>query len=264
MKLSIITVNYNNRKGLQKTIDSVIPQTCQDFEWIIIDGGSTDGSKELIENYQEFFSYWCSEPDNGIFNAMNKGIAKAMGEYLLFLNSGDYLANNHVVEDVLPYLNEYDFISGDTIFEHVDGTKEIGKSPRHLTAYVIVRYALSHQSTFIRSELLKRRSYREEFRIASDWEQELYELIFNDATYKAIPFVVSVFKEDGISRTNLDMVGQERNIIYKEYFSERLLKAIMGDNEMKEVVNHIEEDSKLYRYSLLGLKIIRKMCKLLS
>ena len=77
MKLSIITINYNNKAGLQKTIDSVVAQTWRDFEWIIIDGGSTDGSKELIEQYQQHFAYWCSEPDKGVYNAMNKGIDKA-------------------------------------------------------------------------------------------------------------------------------------------------------------------------------------------
>ena len=80
MKLSIITINYNNKAGLQKTIDSVICQTWKDYEWIIIDGGSTDGSKELIEQYQQYFAYWCSEPDKGVYNAMNKGITKAKGE----------------------------------------------------------------------------------------------------------------------------------------------------------------------------------------
>ena len=80
MKLSIITVNYNNREGLQRTIDSVVSQTFRDFEWIVIDGGSTDGSKELIKQYADHFSYWVSEPDKGIYNAMNKGILKATGE----------------------------------------------------------------------------------------------------------------------------------------------------------------------------------------
>lgn len=79
MKLSIITINYNNREGLKKTIESVLSQTFTDYEYIIIDGGSTDGSRELIEQYQSHLSFWCSEPDKGIYNAMNKGIAKARG-----------------------------------------------------------------------------------------------------------------------------------------------------------------------------------------
>ena len=91
MKLSIITINYNNKAGLQKTIDSVICQTWRDFEWIVIDGGSADGSKELIEQYQQHFSYWCSERDDGVYSAMNKGICISSGDWIMILNSGDYL-----------------------------------------------------------------------------------------------------------------------------------------------------------------------------
>ena len=97
MKLSIITVNLNNRDGLKKTIDSVISQTFKDFEWIVIDGGSTDGSRELIEQYVNHFAYWVSEPDKGVYNAMNKGVKKAKGEYLQFLNSGDWLRDENTV-----------------------------------------------------------------------------------------------------------------------------------------------------------------------
>ena len=98
MKLSIITINYNNLAGLQKTIESVVSQTFRDFEWIVIDGGSVDGSRELIERYANSFSYWVSEPDKGIYNAMNKGIVVAKGDYLLFLNSGDWLCDEMALE----------------------------------------------------------------------------------------------------------------------------------------------------------------------
>lgn len=101
MRLSIITINYNNLEGLKKTVRSVMDQTWRDFEWIIIDGGSTDGSRELIEEVaarpDSQVSYWCSEPDKGIYNAMNKGTAKAKGEYYLFLNSGDSLYDNEII-----------------------------------------------------------------------------------------------------------------------------------------------------------------------
>ena len=112
MKLSIITVNYNNRDGLQKTIDSVICQTFKDYEWIIIDGGSTDGSRELIEQYQDHFAYWCSEPDKGVYNAMNKGIAKAKGEYVNFMNSGDCFADANVLERLFADGYDEDIIAG--------------------------------------------------------------------------------------------------------------------------------------------------------
>lgn len=83
-KISIITVNYNNLKGLQRTAESIIRLDYQNFEWIIIDGGSTDGSKAYIEHLNNKLSYWCSEKDKGVYDAMNKGISHAMGEYLIF------------------------------------------------------------------------------------------------------------------------------------------------------------------------------------
>ena len=88
MKYSIITINYNNRDGLEMTINSVLGQSYQDLEYIIIDGGSTDGSVEVIKKYESRIDYWVSEPDKGVYNAMNKGIGKASGDYLNFMNSG--------------------------------------------------------------------------------------------------------------------------------------------------------------------------------
>lgn len=96
--LSIITINYNNKNGVQKTIDSVLSQSFEDYEWIVIDGGSNDGSKELLEKYQEHFAYWCSEPDNGIYNAINKGLSHTTGDYIQFLNSGDWLYDSTALE----------------------------------------------------------------------------------------------------------------------------------------------------------------------
>ena len=100
MKYSIITVNYNNKEGLRKTIESVVRQTYRDFEFIVIDGGSTDGSTDILKEYDEQINYWVSEKDSGIYNAMNKGIKKSIGDYLIFMNSGDCFYQNDVLETV--------------------------------------------------------------------------------------------------------------------------------------------------------------------
>ena len=100
MKYSIITVNFNNRDGLRKTIESVIHQTCRDYEYIVIDGGSTDGSVDVLKEYDKNIDYWVSEPDKGIYNAMNKGITQAHGEYLNFMNSGDCFYDKNVLENL--------------------------------------------------------------------------------------------------------------------------------------------------------------------
>ena len=98
MKLSIITINFNNKAGLERTITSVFQQDFKDFEFIVIDGGSTDGGKELIESNKQHFSYWVSEADKGIYNAMNKGIKMSKGKYVAFLNSDDWFNNNTLLD----------------------------------------------------------------------------------------------------------------------------------------------------------------------
>src|ERR1700757_1115246 len=103
-KLSIITINFNDQLGLSKTIKSVISQTISDFEFIIIDGASSDKSLDIIKHYADKISFWVSEKDNGIYDAQNKGIAKATGDYLLFLNSGDCFYNEHIVENFYSFL----------------------------------------------------------------------------------------------------------------------------------------------------------------
>ena len=125
MKLSIITINYNNAVGLKKTLDSVAAQTYTDFEYIIVDGASTDGSVDIIREYENALASrpsplashlkWISEPDTGIYNAMNKGIRLAHGEYTLMLNSGDYLVDEQVIEKVLLLLDGTDIIQGNTV-----------------------------------------------------------------------------------------------------------------------------------------------------
>lgn len=105
-QISIITINYNNASGLEKTIRSVVEQTYNEYEYIIIDGASSDKSKEVVQGYQQYIDFWCSEKDSGIYNAMNKGIQRASGEYLLFLNSGDILSDSAVLSDIHSFCRE--------------------------------------------------------------------------------------------------------------------------------------------------------------
>ena len=99
-KISIITINYNDKIGLSKTINSVLNQSWQKFEFIVIDGGSNDGGLEVIEQHKDKIDYWVSEPDKGVYNAMNKGIKVAKGEYLIFMNSGDTFYDDNVLEKI--------------------------------------------------------------------------------------------------------------------------------------------------------------------
>ena len=215
MKISIITINLNNKDGLRKTIESVVNQTVFDkVEYIIIDGGSTDGSKELIEQHKDKLYYWCSEPDKGIYNAMNKGITVSTGDYLLFLNSGDYLSENNVLEMVFPYL-EYDFVYGNELkVNERNKSPYEAKYPDKLDESFFRRTSLPHQSTFIKAELLKEKPYSETFKIISDWKFFI-EAFRTGKTYKHMPFIVSVYDCSGFSSQNINLMQKERNIFYK-------------------------------------------------
>ena len=119
-KISIITINHNNKIGLEKTIESVLNQNHSAFEYIIIDLGSKDGSIELINNNSRYINYWIIEPDISIYNAMNKAIKLAKGEFVIFMDSGYIFYNKNVIEKVAPLLkNNYDIYYGDSyIIKH--------------------------------------------------------------------------------------------------------------------------------------------------
>ena len=124
-KISIITINYNDKIGLSKTINSVLNQSWQKFEFIVIDGGSNDGGLEVIEQNKDKIDYWVSEPDKGVYNAMNKGIKVAKGEYLIFMNSGDTFYDDNVLEKIENQLTaEFDIYYGDYYRVYSNSTKK--------------------------------------------------------------------------------------------------------------------------------------------
>lgn len=195
MKLTIITINYNDSTGLHKTIQSVINQTFNDYEYIIIDGGSTDGSKEIIEKYSHKLTYWVSEKDTGIYNAMNKGIKQAKGEYCLFLNSGDWLINKNIIEEVVGNFSDKDIVYGD-----MQTPKGVWKNPDKLNFSILLFSGIGHPVTFIRTSLFKKYGYySENYKILSDWEFMMIALKKNTCSYKHINKVISYFNLDGIS-----------------------------------------------------------------
>ena len=152
-KVSIITVNLNNLEGLKKTINSVFIQTNNSYELIVIDGGSTDGSKEFIEANKHKIQYWVSEPDKGVYNAMNKGILAAKNEYLFFLNSGDLFFDDQVIENCLPHFNDNcTCISGTISFYEGEDEISTKKHPEKMTFSFANSRIISHQATFIKRE----------------------------------------------------------------------------------------------------------------
>jgi len=279
MKLSIITINYNNREGLRKTMESVFAQSCKDFEYIVIDGASTDGSVDIIKEYEHWLSStsaftltWSSEPDNGIYNAMNKGIEIAMGkrkvnefnrselvedknkgieiaqgirevdsfnrstlcgdknkgvraaksEYLLMLNSGDYLVDNGVIECILPELDGTDIIQGNII----DGNKRnrgYGKSDIN---FIDVQQAhFLHQASFCKRTLFELYGYFDEsYKIDGDTVFYIRCLGKGNATFRYVDQDIAFFEGGGMSdHTNEKWAGQ-RALEFRRWSTEEFSK----------------------------------------
>jgi len=307
MKLSIITINYNNLEGLKKTAESVLSQTWRDFEWIIVDGGSTDGSTEYVEELAKILSqetlslqgsdgdglpwpterffmpgftvedlkkvgnpqpttlysqpslFWCSEPDKGIYNAMNKGIVQASGEYLNFMNSGDRFFEKDSISKVFQDITcSVDIIYGNC--EYVDNYHSVIKAPTERLSLVwLFDSTIFHQASFIKASLLKC-GYDEKYKIISDWKQwVVWFLEGKDFLYKDM--CIASFDVNGISNTDSKLVDRERELIWKELLPEVVITEISNNYQHKvETLYYPEINSflsfikkrRLYR-RILGL-----------
>jgi glycosyltransferase involved in cell wall biosynthesis len=261
-KLSIITINYNNAFGLQKTIESVVNQNFDDFEYIVIDGGSSDESKSIIEKYQSKIDFWVSEKDNGIYNAQNKGILKSKGEYCLFLNSGDYLYRSDVLMNIFKLKHKEDFLACDMIFNNGSKKNRVEQQPNCLGFLYMMRTSLWHPATLIKRSLFEKYGmYNEKYKIASDYDFFLKTTMVEFVTYKHIHVPLSVFDVTGIS-SNLKfhtIASTERKLIQQTYFNQIIIDAVTEYNEFIET-----EDYRLF-VSLrekFFFKMYRKLYKL--
>lgn len=207
-KFTIITINYNNFAGLKRTIDSVIHQTFSDFEFIIIDGGSTDGSKELIEQHKDRIAYWCSEPDSGVYNAMNKGIDHAKGKYINFMNSGDTFYNETTLEEVQKEKLTADIIYGDWIKVFSDH-HIYNKAKQYISIAPLYRTNVScHQAMFIRNEAHKKERYDEHYKILADYALWL-NMALKGYSFQYIPVTICRYEAGGLSETYLEKRKEE-------------------------------------------------------
>src|SRR6478672_9434244 len=222
MKISIITINYNDKVGLEKTIQSVSSQTSTDFEYVVIDGNSSDGSVELIEQHKDVIDYWISEKDTGIYNAMNKGIRAAKGDYVLFLNSGDHLIDEHAIQKVADAIDgSKDLYYGDAIFKYQKGN-ELITYPDKLTLHFFTYNSLCHQASFIRRTLFDEIFYyNEELRIISDWEFMVYAVCIKNISYQHLNIAVSYYDFEGVSSRpdSKAKIKAETDLVMNKYFS---------------------------------------------
>jgi glycosyltransferase involved in cell wall biosynthesis len=253
--LSIITVNRNNDTGLKKTIESVISQTYRDFEFIIIDGASNDSSAVVINENISHLSYWVSEPDNGTYHAMNKGIKVARGEYCLFLNSGDYLVHSSVLERIFNHEIKADIISGDVLKIRPNNRFRRVSSPESISLHKLCIHSLPHQASLIRRKLFDETgNYNESYRIASDWEFFLKALILGEKSYQHISMDISYFKVGGVSsrKENFDLAYQESNDILRRLFpkfADDLMEyRYFYNSNFGQIISLIQKKQKLYKF----------------
>jgi glycosyltransferase involved in cell wall biosynthesis len=226
LKLSIITINYNNALGLKKTISSVINQMFSDFEFIVIDGASSDSSIEVIKKYASKINYWISEKDKGIYNAQNKGISAATGEYCLFLNAGDCLVNENVLATIFLLKDSEDIIYGDMITTDESEVEKHLKMPNHIGVKRMLADTLWHPVSIIKRELfLKYGNYDEQFKIVADYEFFVRVIIKEKVTTKHVPIEITIFDTSGLSSdmSKRQQLIKERNQIQDMYFNPFLL-----------------------------------------
>jgi glycosyltransferase involved in cell wall biosynthesis len=257
-QLSIITINLNNASGLNKTSESIIDQTFTDFEWIVIDGGSFDGSFEIIQKNIDKINYWVSEPDNGIYNAMNKGIKHSNGEYCFFLNSGDYFVNERVLENVFEKKNTEDVVVGNLLV--LFNNKVVGKSKgkEEITFLDVYSSLIKHQAAFIRKNMFdKFGMYNEELKIISDWDFFLKTVGLGGASYKYIDIDVACFDNNGISNNNEIQVAHERQIVIDTYLPPMMQKDydLLLKNQDFEIVTK-------YSIPFVFLRLLAKTTKI--
>jgi len=219
-KLSIITIAYNCANDLENTIRSVLDQTFTDIEYIIVDGGSTDGSLDVIKKYEKSLSKWVSETDKGIYDAMNKGLKMATGEYVLFLNAGDILFDKNTLQ-LIPFLNypAADVFYGETLSVDEKGN-ELGLRPKKLPHDLNWKHfrngmVVCHQSILIKRKLAP--TYNMDYKLSSDVEWVL-KCLKNSDQIIFTGTIISRFLEGGASKQRHGESLKERFSIMKEYF----------------------------------------------
>lgn len=254
MTLSIITINRNNASGLEKTMKSVLSQTCQKFEYVVVDGASTDASVEVIKNLASSFGdrlKWISEPDKGIYNAMNKGMRMATGKYLQILNSGDCLASEDVVERMYKTLVEKAFPSilyGNMLKDMPNGRmlRDRSFAGKPITLKGVLHGSLNHSPAYIARVLFEKYGdYDESLKIVSDWKWYLQSIVLGEENPVYVDIDVTVFDMTGVSETNLSLREKE----LRDELAKSIPPGILADYEKWESDINIME--RIHRYPLV-------------
>ena len=272
--LSIITINYNNAEGLKKTLESVKRQSSKNYEHIIIDGGSTDDSINILKQYlsEDAFSrqvtFWCSEKDNGVFNAMNKGISHAKGKYCNFLNSGDFFADDDVIRRFSELNLTEDIIYTNAIyFNSKEEWLLTYPDPLTMDFYLNDDGNLNHQNTLIKTTLQKKHLYLENYKINSDGEFFMSCLLNENVSWRYIRDTIAKYEfETGVSTLNCNLYRVERKKIIESLFSKSMIiDALFCKQEdcwnLQKKCDELKNDYDDYNECYMG--VLRRLRKLL-
>ena len=252
MKLSIITINLNNKEGLKKTIQSVRSQSFKNYEFIIIDGESTDGSIDLIKEYSNNINYWVSEKDTGIYEAMNKGTNVAKGEYCNFMNSGDIFYDSNVLESVFKKNHYHDIIIGKAKTNH--RIIYPPKNPSFLFFFNI--QPLNHQAAFIKKQLLNKYPYDEtNYKIVSDWKFFIDAFIADNCSFLPINEFIVKFDDQGIGS-----IDPEKNLIEQK----KVLNSFTHPRILEDYEKFKYLDNRFIKLILPMIKFIENFGKYLN
>lgn len=265
-KYTIITVNYNNGKELRHTIESVVNQRFRDMEYIVIDGGSTDGSVETIKEYADKIDFWLSEPDNGVYHAMNKGLRHAHGEYVNFMNSGDSFYSPHVLGEIDRQMGDADILFGNV--RNPSTGKIYGGIPAgsEVTFLTLKKEILCHQGTFYRRSVFDRHPYDESLKLIADWKVNVQAIVLDNCRVKVVDTIVADYDLTGMSSTQGQLHAEERQRVMAELFPPRILKDyehLYTESEMPVValLPEIKRRGRIQRIVYLFVKFILKLTK---
>lgn len=223
-KISVITVTYNALDGLRRTVKSVIGQQFDDYEFIVVDGAGADGTAYYLRSETTGVTRWVSEPDGGIYEAMNKGVRMAQGEYCIFMNAGDCFVDDKVMATMVPFLDGTDLVTGNQINVSEQGRiDDYSPADGSFSLVNLLQSAVKHQSTFIRRTVLLKHPYDESLRLVSDWKLFLELFLEGSVSYKTVNVNVCFFFGGGATDKNRDLGKRER------------LKVLSGYPEYKDI-----------------------------
>ena len=267
-KLSIITINYNNFEGLKRTVESVVNQNWQEFEYLVIDGGSADNSAAYIESQSEHIDYWVSELDQGVYYAMNKGIKVATGEYLLFLNSGDILNNDNVLFSLKKALGlDIDIVYGDLWIVGEQGKGFRNRYPDFIDFPFLKQTSLGHASTFIKKELFYTYGlYRTDLKIISDWAFFVKVLCIHKVSHFKVDHIIATFYEGGVSTSKVyhkQHIEERKKVLLEVFdlYDESFEEFIVKYEQQKELVDQLDQGIEILVTNKQLLKILNSIIR---